>query len=200
MKRNVFIKIGMLIGICTVSAMVISFNSIQEYYNPPIQTETRSWRQVELYVLGDYGAADTSGVNSSFIWAHQNDPNIVYNANLSNSSANCYAHTETNNTHAGSNVPYSTAFNIIVTVRWNVTHAWNGTAFDSTYTRGYINCSGLSVAATGVKMNQTLIGSDTTYVWYNYYVQDADGGTGTGFTLTKGQNVTSCSFVFEAYY
>jgi hypothetical protein len=197
MKKNRlfkgFLSAGVFFGIIAIVTMLLTLNTGNVILNNQINIETRSMHEINLDWLGGYpGATNTSGVNESFIYPHQTTGSTSYNVNISNSTA--YAYTGTNNTHAGSNVPYSTAFDIVVMVRWNMTHAWDGTAFNSTYTRAYCNCSGLSISS--VQMTQQLIGYDAMYVWYNYYLNN----TAAGYTISKGQNVTSCSFNFEAYY
>lgn len=197
-KKYGLMKAGVLTSLCVLGISLLLILSYTSPEIPNVPGRVMRYKEIGLDWLGTYSGT-ASGVNESFVYAHQNLPNTIYNVNISNTSASCYAHSFYNDTHGGSNVPYSTVFDILVMVRWNVTHAWNGTAFDPTYTRGYCNCTLLGV--TGVLMNQTLIGSDATYVWYMYYLQDSDGGaTGSGFTISKGQNITSCSFNFEAYY
>lgn len=190
--KKFFIGIGILAGVVFCTYLMLSMN-----VNDAVMVEHRVFKPVLLDMVGGDASlpAGESGILEFVVVNHSTS---AFTVNITGAGYTIYANATVNDTHAGSNVPYSTAFDLVWKVRFNVTHAWNGTGFDSTYTRGYLNCTGLSVS--GVQLTQQFIANDSTYIYYNFYIQDADGGAGTGFTITKGQNVTSCIGNWEAYY
>ncbi|GAH13219.1 unnamed protein product, partial [marine sediment metagenome] len=99
--------------------------------------------------------------------------------------------------HIGSNVPYGTAVDVIVEVRWNKTHAWD-TTWNLSLVRAYANSSVLSVS--GVAMVEAQIATSADYLYVSYFLRDSDGGAGSGFLLDRGQNVTSFSVNFESLF
>jgi len=69
---------------------------------------------------------------------------------------------------------------------------------------GWINatmtCSDLSVG-TDTACVETQIGNEaSTWLWVHYYLQDADGGAGTGFTISHGETFIVTQFEFWAYF
>lgn len=191
--RKIIFSIGLILGCFFIAILLLNMNlSDTVEYN----IYTKGFKPIQLDAVGDADpGSGASGMLMFFVYPHAADPGLTYATNI---TSGWYANSSVNNTHAGSNVPYSTAFDLCWKVRFNVTHAWNGTAFDSTYTRGYLNCTGLSV--TSQIMTKTQIATGGDYVYYTFWIQDTNGGNGTGFTITKGQNVTTCLANWEAYF
>ena len=185
------LTIGLVVGM-----LVISNSS-------PVPTEVveqvRQWQKDVLHPVGDNDpGVGNSGVLRVYIYKHQANPATAYASNLTAPSANVYAYGDTNNTHIGSIVPYNTAFDIVVKVRWNKTHAFNETShvWEHSWVRGNITCAafGLSDDAMG---EQNISGTtNDVYIWMHYYWNNA----GVGETISRGQNVTSCSFTFDAFF
>jgi hypothetical protein len=187
-KGNVkkgFLGVGMLAGVVFVVFLMVSLN-----VGDGITIYTKTFKHVDLDAVGD-GTGLGSMVIAFYVYPHAADPGTTYASNL---TTGWYATASVNDTHAGSDVPYSTAVDLVWKVQWNVTHAWNGTAFDPTYTRGFLNCSGLSISSGA--LTQVLIGNNESFVWYHYYINNA----AAGYTISKGQNVTSCIGNWEAYF
>ena len=82
---------------------------------------------------------------------------------------------------------HSTLFDIVIKCRFNKTQCWNGSAFILSDTRVNITCAGFATMADikGVSIATHNHTSDD-FLWTTTYWQDADGITGSGFTLSKG--------------
>jgi len=81
----------------------------------------------------------------------------------------------------------SILFDIVIRCRWNKTNAWDGAKFIDANTRVNITCSGFATMADIVGTGTVSYNNTGAWaLWSNWWWQDADGGTGTGFTLLKG--------------
>ena len=145
--------------------------------------------------------AGESGVYFIYIYPHQAVPYTAYKTNLTNASA--YAYGSLNATLTGS-VPSGTAFDIVVKVRYNATHAFNTTSTDwvLSWTRGNITCASLSIGAY-TAMSQSIIaannasaGGATDYMFEHYWINNADAG----YTISHGQTINVTLFSMQAYY
>lgn len=162
------------------------------------QEKERQWRPVPL---GDADpGAGASGVLVVYIYPYQADPGTAYASNLT--AGNAYEYNDGLNASCGSNVPYETAFDIVVKVRANTTHAYcsSNSTWVLEWVRANLTCSDLSITATTME-EQNISGTEANdMIFVHYYLQDADGGAGTGFTIGHGQSVNVTHFRFEAYY
>jgi len=191
--RKASVVTGMVLGIAMLMVFVSVDNSIMN--NSEFVEKRVMYRQVFLPWLGD---ADPGSGASGVLAVYVNATNITvgsteYNTNLTTG----FATGTVNNSHIGSNVPFATAFDVVVKVRWNKTHAYDS-AWNLSLVRAYANCTVLGV--TSIQMNETSIVEATDFVYVHYYLHDADGGAGTGFTIAEGVNVTSFSVNFESYF
>jgi len=194
-KKNIK-KAGMVSGIAIglVVAVLFMANIGNVVVDSPESVERQlMFREVWLPFLGtnDPGSG-ASGVMNVFVNA-TNTSASPYTDNLTGA----YESGDVNNSHIGSDVPYSTAFDVIVQVRWNRTHAYD-TDWNLSLVRAYANCTVLGV--TAIQMVEANITSVNDYIYVSYFLRDSDGGAGTGFTIASGVNVTSFSVVFESYY
>jgi hypothetical protein len=159
----------------------------------------RQWHMIAS-AEGDPGAG-ASGVINVFIYPHTVDPATTYSANI---SLGWYAQYDTLNHTLTGDVPYDTAFDIVVKCRANQTHAYNSTShvWELDWIRANATCSDLSFTSENLSMNeQNISGTDAVdFIWVHYYLQDADGGAGTGFTISHGVSVNVTYFKFEAYF
>ena len=148
------------------------------------------------FTLVPMGTADpgvgASGVLNVFVNA-TNTSAAPYTSNLTGA----YETGDVNNSHIGSDVPYSTGVDVVVQVRWNKTHAYDS-AWNLSLVRAYANSTVLGV--TAIQMVEAQITDSADYLYVSYFLRDNDGGAGTGFVLTEDQNVTSFSVNFESLY
>lgn len=182
---------GLIVGIMLLSLVIPV---------PEVNWETGEihFRMWHPNVLGDNDpGAGASGVLRVYVVEHGH---YTYTSNITQSDAEVYEWGDLNNSHLGSNVPYSTAFDIVVKVRWNRTHAWNTTVYELGWVRGNITCSAFTLSDDAMdEYNITGCGTPT-YIWVHYVWDGTTGGGGSGEQISRGQNVTSCSFTFDAYY
>lgn len=161
------------------------------------------WKNIDLSALA--GQADPGVGNSGFckvlIYAHHSNPAGYYNQANMSINASAYGNTFENNSHNMSDIPYSTAFDIIVEFRWNKTHAYSTS--NNTWMLQWVNmnisCPELGIAAweTMNKYNETLAYDPDGDYYYVHFVSDNGGA---GYTINKGQNVSHCFFQPSAYY
>lgn len=176
------------IGAGVIVALLIVANIGQEPF-----VETRTWdRDIQLPAVGD---ADPGGGMSGWlnmtVYENVSNPAAYYARNLTN-NASSYAWTNTNNTHGGSDVPYSTALALWYKVRINVSDGY--CAGNSTWMPTWIKCNVTSavLSLSDVGMDCYTIGSNATYMWLAFVYQG-------GITISMGQNVTSSRFDVDIY-
>jgi len=153
--------------------------------------EKRTWKKTILPWLGEVDPGlNVSGVVEVYVYPNGG----TYTANVSNASA--YESVDVNNTHAGSDVPYNTAFDIVAKVQVNYSYGMNETSgwYDLDYMRAYANCTVLSISS--VLADEYHIVNITEQAWI-HFVWD---NSGAGYTISRGQNVTSFYIDFEFYY
>lgn len=193
-NKTKFVGAGMSIGVLFVAFVLVFGNSGNVLVERPVIEHMRVWNRDVLLPLGDADpGAGNSGVLRVFL---VKNGTTDYNSNISAPGGNVYAYGDDNNSelaNGGDSVPFGEAFDIVVKVRWNQTHAAvDGVYYWNTYTSGYCNCSDLSVnSAEMERFNISgVVGTDFCYM--HYVINDKQ--------LTKNQQVSSCSFNFNAYY
>ena len=177
------------IGAGVVVAILVLANVGQE---PMI--ERRVWvRDIQLPGVGDAdpGAGKSGWLNMTVYYNETGDPASYYARNLTN-NASSYAWTNTNNSHAGFDVPYGTEFALWYKIRVNVTDGY--CAGNSTWMPTWVKCNvtsaGLSLSDVG--MTRYLIGSSGTYMWLAFVYQG-------GISISMGQRIPSCRFDVDIY-
>lgn len=153
--------------------------------------------------VGDASLGD--GATKVMYWMHypyQVNTSSSYSVNLSNDSAagGAYEFYDYLDNEMTNETPYGTAFDIVIKMGINTNHgynssssAWELTLFNATL-KGE---TGLGFT-TDVAMNETVIGSDANWYYVHFYIQDADGGVGSGFSIAQGVK-TNATFEFWCY-
>ncbi len=200
-----------LIIIGAISGMMLMWT----FEGPIEQTlSMREWQPLETGAP----AAGESGVVGVFIYPRQATPATAYQTNCTTGTA--YAHgteivTSGDNALTG-NVPYDTAFDIVVRVRWNKTCAYSTT--NSTWMPSWVNASisaqldndGDTVfddvttyfPIVALDMGEANVSGCTTdtYIWVQYYCQAKASATGAGYQITHGADVNCSDFQAWAYF
>jgi hypothetical protein len=148
--------------------------------------------------------ATVSGFLEIFFINHTATPNTAYNRNTSSTlegwaDANIAA--KTGGSHAWANadnfnceLQYGTTFDIVVRIRVNKSNCWDGAKFLNTSIRCDISLTGFNTAGMS-NINGTQVitynNSAAQFIWVNYYWQDSNGGSGSGFTINKGSPWTT---------
>ena len=178
-------KIGvislMLVGaVCTVLFLA---NINETIVDTPVVEQGR----LKPFILRPVGDADpgsgASGwLNVSIYYNETGDPANYYARNLTN-NASSYVWTNTNNTHAGSNVPHTIEVAVTFKVRLNVSdgQAAGNSTWMPTWFVANITCSPFSLV--NETMDRYVIGDNATYMWLQFVYQG-------GISWTPGQNVS----------
>ena len=176
------------IAIVAITVMVMMANTPMTREMPE---KIREWQAV-----GDADpGAGASGVLVVYVYPHQAVPTTAYASNISTVTA--YEYNDGLNASLGTDVPYDTAFDIVVKVRANTTHAYNstGSCWEVSWIRANITCADLSIGAD-TAMSEQEITNTSTYIWVHYYMNNA----GAGYQISHGESVNVTSFTFDAYY
>ena len=190
-------KAGVLLGVVGIVVSVMLFMSVNDAVvdSPVVEIveRTGTFKEVVLPFLGtaDPGVG-ASGVLNVFVNA-TNTSAAPYTSNLTGA----YETGDVNNSHIGSDVLYAVGVDVVVQVRWNKTHAYDS-AWNLSLVRAYANSTVLGV--TSIQMEEAQIATSADYLYVTYFIRDNDGGAGTGFLLTEGQNVTSFFVNFESLF
>ena len=200
----------LIIGAITGMMLMWNFeNPVQEMLVP------REWEAIETGAP----ASGESGVVGVFIYPRQATPATAYQTNCTNGDS--YAHgteivTSGTNPLTG-NVPYDTAFDIVVRVRWNKTHAYSST--NSTWMLPWVNASisaqldndgdtvfddittYFPITALGMgEVNTTGTTAGHDYIYVQYYCQAKASATGAGYQITHGADVNCSNFQAWAFF
>jgi hypothetical protein len=193
-------KAGKLLGVGIISAVItgfivsmfILFTVNDAIVTPVVTEETRTWVRKTLRPVGDADpGAGISGWLNMTVYQNDSDPSNYYARNLTNNDSS-YAWTNTNNSHAGSDVPHSTEFALVYKIRVNVSDGYSSgnATWMPTWIRCNVTSAGLSLSDVG--MDRYVIGDNATYMWLNFVYND-------GIEITPGQNVTVCQFYVDMY-
>jgi hypothetical protein len=203
-KYKSIFKAGSLIGILMIGFVVgmVYLPSVHDaiYQQPKVTT---MWHLIQVYdPLGAEGnpGAGASGFLEIFFINHSAAPDTAFNRNLSTTLESwCVANMPGKTPYASADnfkveLNYGILFDIVVRVRLNKTHAWNGVCFISSNIMVNITLTGFNTAGMSDLVGSQLItrnNSADSYIWLNYYWQDVDGAYGDGFTINKGSPWTT---------
>lgn len=198
--KKIGVKAGVIAGfifIIFIVGLLIGANISETVTNEKPEMKESGFKKIKLPWLGQVDPGlNVSGVREVYLWKHSATPATTYAVNLSNASADCYGFGDINNSHLTDNCPFNTPFDVVELVQWNYSHAFNETSgfYDLSYIRAYANCSDLSVS--GVIASDYEIWNQTEQV----YIHHVWNNGGAGFTISRGQNITSFYTDFEGYY
>lgn len=170
--------------------------------------EPREWQPLETGAPG----AGESGVVWVGIVAHEADPGTAYASNQTDGGSLAYG-TEVVTSGANAltgNVPYDTAFDIVVRVRWNKTHAYSSN--NDTWMLSWVNASisaandagsttyfPIAAVAMG-EVNVTGVTAGHDFIYVQYYIQAKAAAAGAGLQISHGDTVNCSNFQAWAYY
>ena len=176
--------------------------------------EPRKWSPIVTGAIdGDmFPGVGESGVVGVFVNTHEADPYTAYETNLTNATGSVLAYGLLSSYGVGNlsgNVPYDTAFDIVVRVRWNRTHAystnnetwmlpWVNASLTASNDAGATTYFPISAVGMGeVNVSGQTPAEDLTYLYVQYYIQAKAAVNGTGLQISHGDTV-NCSY-FEAW-
>lgn len=156
-------------------------------------------QRIQVLPVGDASLADgATKVMYVMHYPHQAVPGTAYASNLSNGTA--YEFYDYLDNEMTNETPFSTAFDVVVKMAVNVTHgynvtsaAWESALFNATFhgITGYNS-------TTDIALTEVEIGNSSTWAYYHFYIQDADGGLGNGFQIGQGV-ITNYTYDFWAF-
>lgn len=193
-----------LIGIgivCVISVSLILSNTgnvaVEQIIPPEENTvieepiEQRYWQPLPM------GDADPGAGNSGTLRVYVVLTGQTYTSNLTSDAGYVLAYGDTNNavlSENGTNVNYSTAFDIVELVRYNKTDAYNSSnsTWNLDWVKANITLKG-ALSVTNTSMTEYNISGCTTaqYIYVHYVYANQQIG--------RGDSVDECRFYHEAY-
>jgi len=196
------LQIGMIIAVATVTLMGFA----GQYPRLEKTDDGRSWHVIWEGNLAQAAeatpGAGAGGILGVYIMNHTATPATAYD---DNDSANFetwatehdlgYANADDTNI----DIAHSTDFDIVVRVRGNQTHCWDGSQWVDSYLRVRVSSSDLNLAAD---TEATLVVSENdsgkSFLWVNCYI-DEDQAAGN-LNIARDETAEITSIKFEAYY
>jgi hypothetical protein len=182
-KASATITIGLVIGI---SLMIMNYSiNIDEN---TIEIVQRSWTAI--------ADADPGAGNYGFLrvgtCAHEGTPDTAYATNVSS----WYEYTDSlGSAEMTGETPSDTAFDFVLRFRTNATVNW--ASGNSTWVEEWVRAQikidfELATDNTVFAGNMNIVetGNNSQYAWYQAYIQDVDGGSGAGFTISNDEDFT----------
>lgn len=204
-KNNLKYSKKTILFVALISVMMFSFtmgfivNEIALHdatYKEAVETVSKSWHLLALDL--DPGNGEC-GIINAYIYPHS--ASSVYNSALL--EANAYEHFDNafvDGEELEGETPFNTPFDICVEYQFNDT-AYNTTSsdWDITLVRAYYNESQLSISSQISEKSTDFFDQDgTTDAKINFYLLDADGGAGTGFTIGQLEQIDDTQI--KVYY
>lgn len=190
-----------VVAIVVFAAWTIMFHIPKPVIEP---TDEGTWHVIWRGSLADAAENDpgagASGFLEIFYVNHTASPATAYDENTSTTiegwctAANLgYATADEYNIE----ISHSVTFDIVVRVRFNKTHCWNGTDFIGSRTRVNFTASGdLTIAdETGTNV-ETDNSSAKSYIWINVYWDNS----GSGYSINADETFDNDEISIEAKY
>ena len=194
MKENKIKKYGFGAGILSMAAVavVVLLLSWNVSNSGIVETEVMSWKEVHLPFLGENSP---SGGATTIITAGIAKDGVTWTSNLSYGTDTWHT-TDTNNTHAGVNVPYGVDVYVFAKLFINYSDLVDTDGIDA-YTlnwfNAWLNCTDLSVSS--LEMTEANISGVTNCDTNGIFVHVYAGP----YQWNRGQNVTGIQMKFKLF-
>jgi len=197
-KKAKILKAGLVSGLLITMALTILVNPnveniAEDVLTPQHEISKGEWKHISLPFVAEEPGADNdpgagaSGVLNSYV--------AKLTANWDANLTDVWGSTGTNGSSAGTDIPYDVNHELGVLVRWNKSHAYD-TAWNLSLVRAYVNCSECDPAVSAVSATEAgVTAGDATYIYVHYYIDNS----GTGYSIGRGDTVSSVSWNFEYY-
>ena len=196
-------KAGVSVG-TIIAIFAIAFILIFSMPSPRLVNEDGSWQIIWsgnlVSAAENNPGAGATGFLEFFVINHTASPDTVYAQNTSTTletwcdAVNLgYASADEFNIE----IAHSVTFDLLCKVRFNKTHAWNGTAFIDSDTRVNITCTGDVTIADETGTN--VVGhndSGLDYIWINVYWDNS----GSGYSINKDDTFDVTEISIEAKF
>lgn len=195
MKDKKSLGLGFKAGVLS-TVIVLTVIGLMVFWNVGnsgvIVSETRSWKEVNLPHVGEN--SPTAGA-TTIITAGIALDGVTWTSNLSYGT-DTYHTTDTNNTHAGDNVPYGTDVYVFMKVFINYSDLVDTTGIDAytlNWVSAWLNCTDLSVSS--LEMTEANISGvtecDTNGIFVHFYAGP--------YQWNRGQNVTGIQMKLKIF-
>lgn len=184
-KKLSFTIIGIVVGLSLIGLSLLNV------------TFHREWGAMADYNPGS-GAGGFLRIGTC---VHSATPGTTYATNVSS----WYEYTDS----AGSaemtgETPSDTAFDYVMKFRTNVSqnYASNNATWVLAWVRGQIDIDfdyATDVTGSAGNMVCVEVAHNTNYAWYQAYIQDSDGGAGSGFTIANDEDFTINWYSADTY-
>lgn len=190
-------------GLVVVAGLVIGMLSQVLYISNPVVIEEVEPEPTNLIFLGEYSGlgAGASGWLEIYAYPHAANPAATYAENTSATlEAASLAYHDTDGWTG--DLASQTAFDIVVRVRYNQTHAHNGTIFIDTNTRVNLtfSCTSWHVGSDASDTSGTCVvsgnNSANDFIWENFYWNNG----GSGYEIDDDSTLTVNAPKQEAKY
>lgn len=179
-----------IVGVLFIAGILFGAYSINMLYSEPEQKNIEKIESKGKLVidLGEYtgaGADETTWLEI-FAMPHVDNPASVYNDNTTaNLEASAYAYADTDGW--SDDLIANTAFDIVVRVRYNETHAKDPGGWNQDRTRVNITISGDETESdTNMTIVVTQNNSAFTFFYANYYLSNS----GAGYQISSDGTIT----------
>lgn len=200
-------RLGLIVGVAIIAFLL--YTSVIS--NIQVKQKEGKWQVLWEGSLAEASEGNpgtgASGFLEIFFVNHSGSPATAYdtntsslmetwaNANMGTGVGNAWANADSFNLQ----LKHSTTFDVVVRVRYNHTHAWDGVKFVDADTRVNITASGGGVTISGTVSGTNVVSYNNTgmaYIWINVYWTNG----GAGYQLTKGGTCTVSSISIQAKY
>lgn len=136
--------------------------------------------------------------------AHQATPDTAYESNVTG-GIGWYEYTDSlGSAEMTGETPSDTAFDFVMVFRTNVSHNWasNNNSWVIAWVRSQISVDfdyATDVTVFAGNMNVVEVSNNSEFAWYQAYIQDSDGGSGSGFQIANDEDFTIEWFSTDTY-
>jgi len=200
-KKQKIIFGTLMIAFILVGAAVGFYNVVTVDNETIKETIVYPQREWAIFTGDSDPGAGNCGIMLMGTKSYEADPGTAYASNIS--TGDCYEYAETyTDTEMTGETPHSTAYDKFVKFRVNDT--WGYDTVNATWRTDWVtatmNVDFEYVAdISGISMTVYMIANNTDYAWFNGVLQDADGGAGTGFTISAGEDITSMQVTWSVF-
>ena len=201
-KRNNKYSIKTLLGISLIATMfVVSMTSVMFLNTPDDLSISERIKIVQDRLTASATDQDpgngVTGLVNIYIYPHS--ASATYDSALVEGSA--YEHIDAvflEGEELEGETPHSTTFDIVLEYQYNNSHAYD-TGWNTNLVDCWCNESQLSISSQLMEHSTAFFDVDgTTDAKINFYLLDADGGAGTGFTIVQLEQIDDIQF--KPYY
>lgn len=195
-----------ILGVTLIGVMFVSVMFTTTFINT--DSKMNLWNRIEdvrnnliVSATNGTGGSVTNGADeivNILIYPHDGSPATTYSDNLSEGDA--YEHFDnsfSNGEELEGETPHSTTFDIVVIMQYDKDHVYD-TAWNISLVDCWCNESQLSISSQKMEKSTAFFDIQADDGKICFYLQDADGGAGSGFTISQLEQIDDIQF--KPYY